>query len=169
VRAAEQIAALATSAGISVSLQLADFDTTIRAMTAPPYDFDMLLAGWTNGMGDPAFADYRYYDPDDFALFHSSQITQGVTDTRAVQNIVGFRDSSYDNQAAAARQLYEFDARLRAQTQAQGRVAALHPYIFLWADRLPVVLAPQITSLDGPIDLATPMYLNTIERWYIRR
>lgn len=169
VRAAELIAASARSAGISVTLQLADFETTIRAMTAPPYDFDMLLAGWTNGMGDPGFADYAYYDPDDFPLFHASQITQGVTDTRAVQNIIAFRDGAYDNQAAAARQLYAFDARLRAQTQAQQRIADQRPYIFLWADRLPVVLAPQVTTLDGPVDLATPMYLHNIERWYLRR
>jgi len=45
---------------------------------------------------DPTFADYAFYDPDDFPLFHSSQVNQGTADTRATLNISGFVRSAQD-------------------------------------------------------------------------
>lgn len=169
VRAADLIAESAHQIGISMTVQRADFATAITAKYAPPYDFDLLLGSWTNGPGDPSFADYAFYDPDDFALFHSSQVNQGVRDTRAVLNIGGFSDPAYDNQAAAARQLYDLAARAKAIQLAQERIAELRPYLFLWDDRIPVALSARVTTLDGPVDLATPMYLANIERWYLRK
>jgi peptide/nickel transport system substrate-binding protein len=168
VEAAEQIAAAGRLIGMDIAVQPADFETVIRSKYAPPYDFDLLLGSWTNGPGDPDFADYAFYDPDDFALFHSSQINQGVADTRAVLNITAFSDPAYDNQAAAARQLYDLEERLQAVRLAQARVTELKPYLFLWADRIPVLLAPGITTLDGPVNLDTPQYLANIERWYLQ-
>ncbi|MEN9937388.1 MAG: hypothetical protein RLZZ387_3967 [Chloroflexota bacterium] len=169
VRAAELIAAAAERIGVAVDVERADFETVIRSKYAPPYDFDLLLGSWVNGAGDPAFGDYAFYDPDDFALFHSSQINQGVADTRPVLNIGGFSDPSYDNQSGAARQLYDREERLRAIGLAQARIADQLPYLFLWADQIPVVLAPQVTTLEGPVNLSTPLYLGNIERWYLKR
>jgi peptide/nickel transport system substrate-binding protein len=169
VRAAELIAGSAQQLGISVTVQRADFASVIISKYAPPYDFDLLLGSWTNGAGDPTFADYAFYDPDDFALFHSSQVNQGLLDTRPVRNIAGFSDPAYDNQAAAARQLYDFAERARAIQQAQARIAELKPYIYLWDDRIAVALNAHVTTLDGPVNLATPMYLNNLERWYLRK
>jgi peptide/nickel transport system substrate-binding protein len=166
-QAAEQIARAAQQIGIAIEVEPSDFETVIRSKYAPPYDFDLLLGSWSNGAADPLFADYAYYDPDDFALFHSSQINQGTADTRPVLNIGGFRDPSYDNQAAAARQLYEVADRTKALAQAQTRVAELQPYLFLWADTIPVFINQRVTTLDGPIDLNSPMYLWNIERWYL--
>ncbi|MCU0495174.1 MAG: peptide ABC transporter substrate-binding protein, partial [Chloroflexaceae bacterium] len=100
-------------------------------------------------------------------LFHSSQINQGLADTRVTRNFVGFSDSAYDNQAQAARQLYDLDARSAAIRQTQARIAELRPYLFLWADRLPVALNTSITTLDGPVNLNTPMYFWNIERWHL--
>jgi peptide/nickel transport system substrate-binding protein len=169
VRAAELIAQAARAIGMDIVVQRADFETVIRSKYAPPYDFDLLLGSWTNGAGDLAFADYAFYDPDDFNLFHRSQINQGVADTRAVLNIGGFADSAYDNQAAAARQLYDPQERLNAIRLAQQRIAAARPYLFLWDDRFPVALSAQVTTLDGPVDLNTPMYLWNVERWYLKK
>ena len=84
-------------------------------------------------------------------------------------NIGGFIDTAYDNQAAAARQLYDPAARLQAVRLAQERIAAARPYLFLWDDRLPVALSARVATLDGPVDLSTPMYLGNIERWYLKR
>src|SRR5262245_44022525 len=145
VRAAELIAQAAQQVGIGVAVQRADFETVIKSKYAPPYDFDLLLGSWTNGAGDPVFPDYAFYDPDDFALFHSSQINQGVADTRPVLNFVGFSDPAYDNQAAAAHQLYDFEARAKAIKLAQERIAEARPYLFLWADRIPIALNQQVT------------------------
>jgi peptide/nickel transport system substrate-binding protein len=169
VRAAEIIAQSAQQIGIAIVVQRSDFETVIRSKYAPPYDFDLLLGSWSNGAGDRSFADYAFYDPDDFALFHSSQINQGVVDTRAVLNIGGFSDPAYDNQAAAARQLYDPAERLKAIRLAQQRIVEERPYLFLWDDRIPVALSPRVTTLDGPVDLHTPLYLGNIERWYLKK
>jgi peptide/nickel transport system substrate-binding protein len=168
VVAAERIAQTAASIGMSIAVQPADFASVIVSKYAPPYDFDLLLGSWSNGAGDPDYADFAYYDPDDFGLFHSTQVNQGVADTRVTRNFVGFGDGAYDNQSQAARQLYDLAERANAVRQAQARVAALRPYLLLWADRLPVVLNTQVTTLDGPVDLASPMYLWNIERWYLQ-
>lgn len=169
VRAAEEIAQRARQIGIDIIIQRADFATVIKSKYAPPYDFDLLIGSWSNGAGDPIFADYAFYDPNDFALFHSSQVNQGVADSRPVLNITGFSDPAYDNQAAAAHQLYDFSARGQALRLAQERIIELKPYLFLWADRIPVALNARVTTLDGPINLSTPMYLADIERWHLRQ
>ncbi len=167
VRAAELIASAAEQIGMDIVVQPADFATVIRSKYAPPYDFDLLLGSWINGVADPNFGDYASYDPDDFALFHSSQINQGVADTRPALNFVSFSDPVYDSQVSAARQLYNLTERAQAIRRAQERVALLRPYLFLWADRLPVACSPRVTTLDGPINLTTPNYLWNIERWYV--
>ena len=169
VRAAELLAQAARQVGMNLVVQRADFATVITSKYAPPYDFDLLLGSWSNGAGDPVFADYAFYDPDDFALFHNSQINQGMADTRAVLNIGGFDDPAYNNQAAAAHQLYAPAERLKAIEQAQQRIMQARPYLFLWADRIPVALNAQFTTLDGPVNLNTPMYLANIERWYVKK
>jgi peptide/nickel transport system substrate-binding protein len=167
VIAARRIAEVAASIGIQIEVVPADFASVILARYAPPYDFDLLLGSWANGMGDPNFPDSLYYDPDDFALFHSSQLVQGDVDGRTTRNFVGFSDPAYDNQAEAARQLYRLEERIAAISQAQARIAAELPYLFLWADRFPVALNNRVTTLDGPVNLASPLYLWNIERWYL--
>jgi peptide/nickel transport system substrate-binding protein len=168
VKAAELITSAAAKIGVRVLVTPGDFNSVIRTKYAPPYDFDLLLGSWSNGIGDPAFADYAYYDPDDFALFHSSQINQGTVDTRPVLNITGFSDATYDRQSVAARQLYEPEQRAKALAQAQARIADQRPYLFLWDDRIPVALSTKLTTLDGPIDLQSPMLFWNIERWYLK-
>lgn len=167
VLAARRIAETAASIGMRIEVQPADFQSVLLARYAPPYDFDLLLGSWSNGAGDPDYADVAYYDPDDFALFHSSQLNQGGADERATRNFVGFADPAYDNQAQAGRQLYSVEERIAAYTQTQARIAEQLPYLFLWADRIPTALAPNVTTLDGPVDLDSPLYMWNIERWYL--
>lgn len=168
VAAAERIAAIATSIGIEISVERANFSSVILSKYAPPYDFDLLLGSWIGGVGDADFADFVYYDPDDFALFHSSQISAGPADTRITRNFVAFRDETYDNQAQAGRQLYSLEERIAAYQQTQARIANQVPYLYLWTDRIPVALNQRVTTLDGPVNLATPAYLWDIERWYLQ-
>lgn len=169
VKAAEYIAQAAATVGISLTVQPVDFATGIQPAYLPPYDFDLLMGSWLGGAGDPQFGDYIYYDPDDFALFHSSQINQGTADTRAVLNFVGFNDPVYEVQAVAARQLYEIEQRSQSVRRSQQRISDLKPYLYLWSDRTITALAPNIATLDGPVDLNTPLYLWNIERWFIQR
>jgi peptide/nickel transport system substrate-binding protein len=167
LRAARQISEAGAAVGMQIEVLPADFASVILARYAPPFEFDLLLGSWSNGAGDPEFADSSFYDPDDFALFHSSQLSQGEADERSTRNFVGFSDAAYDNQAQAARQLYNLDERAAAITQAQARVAEALPYLFLWADRIPVALSGRVTTLDGPVELETPRYMWNVERWYL--
>lgn len=167
VLAARSIAEAARSIGMLIEVEPADFESVIISKYTVPYDFDLLLGSWSNGAGDPAFADYLFYDPDDFALFHSSQRNQGSADTRITRNFIGFSDSAFDNQAQAARQFYLIEERQEAYALSQARIAEQLPYLYLWADRIPVALNRRISTVDGPVDLASPMYFWNIERWYI--
>lgn len=166
--AARQIAAAGATIGMQIEVEAGDFASVILARYAPPFDFDLLLGSWSNGAGDPNFADIAFYDPDDFALFHSSQLSQGEADGRATRNFVGYSSPAYDAHAQTARQLYNLDERRAAISQAQAQIAADLPYLFLWADRLSVLLAERVTTLDGPIDLSSPRYYWDVERWYLR-
>ncbi len=167
VLAARSIAEAAGSIGMLIEVEPADFESVIISKYTVPFDFDLLLGSWSNGAGDPNFADYMFYDPDDFALFHSSQRNQGSADTRITRNFVGFSDSAYDNQAQAARQFYVIEDRQEAYALSQARIAEELPYLYLWADRIPVALNRRVATADGPVDLNTPMYFWNIERWYV--
>ncbi len=167
IAAANRIAEAGAAIGLDINVEPADFSTVIVSKYAPPYDFDLLLGSWINGAGDPDMADYAYYDPDDFPLFHSSQINQGEIDTRVTRNMVGYRDSVYDAQALAGRQLYDIEARIDAYRTAQERISKTLPYLYLWADRIPVALNRRVTTLEGPVNLFSPAYLWNIERWYL--
>ncbi|MFV9503675.1 MAG: peptide ABC transporter substrate-binding protein [Oscillochloridaceae bacterium umkhey_bin13] len=167
VLAARQIAAAGATIGMQISVEAVPFEVVL-ARYAPPFDFDLLLGSWRNGAGDPDFADVAFYDPDDFALFHSSQLSQGDSDERATRNFVGYASPVYDAAAQAARQLYNLDERRTAIDQAQAAIKADLPYLFLWVDQLPVVLTERMTTLDGPVELDGPLYYWNIERWYLR-
>jgi peptide/nickel transport system substrate-binding protein len=165
--AAQGIAAAAASIGLQINVEPADFETVIVPKYAPPYDFDLILGSWLNGPGDPNFGDYIFYDPDDYALFHSSEIIQSQLDTRNTRNFVAFSDPAYDTQAQAGRQLYDIDERIDAYRRTQERIAEQLPYLYLWTDRIPVALNENVTTAEGPVDLSAPLYMWNIEHWYV--
>jgi peptide/nickel transport system substrate-binding protein len=140
----------------------------ILSRYAPPFAFDLLLGSWSNGAGDPDFADTAFYDPDDFPLFHSSQLYQGVADGRAIRNIVGYNSPIYDMHAEAARQLYNLNERSAAISSAQAQIVEELPYLLLWTDRMPLLLTERMMTLDGPVLLTSPNYYWNIERWYLQ-
>lgn len=167
VALAERIAEAASAVGLQIIVEPADFATSLVARYAPPYDFDLLLGSWLNGAGSPEYGDFRYYDPDDFDLFHSSQINQSELDTRVTRNVVGFQDETYDELAERGRQVYDLNERIAAYRASQQRITEELPYLYLWTDRTVVVLNNRVTSLDGPINLSTPMYYYNIETWSV--
>lgn len=167
VALAQRIAEAAAAIGLPITVEPADFATSLIARYAPPYDFDLLLGSWLNGAGSPDYGDFRYYDPDDFDLFHSSQINQSELDTRITRNVVGFHDEAYDELAERGRQVYDLNERIAAYREAQQRIAGELPYLYLWTDRTVVALNNRVTSLDGPINLSTPMYYYNIETWSV--
>jgi peptide/nickel transport system substrate-binding protein len=169
VAAAQQIAAAAQQIGMRLEVTPADFETVVLPKLAPPYEFDLLLGSWVNAPNSAEFPSYRFYDPDDFALFHSSRVWQGQGDPRTgLRNVGGFSNAEYDQAAEQARGSYDPVSRAQAIQQAQTALVRERPYVLLWSDPIAVVLNQRLQSQDGEISLATPRYLWNIERWYLQ-
>ncbi len=168
VAAAQRITQAAEQIGMQIEVVPSNFDTVILAKLAPPYDFDMVLGSWANAPNSAGFSTNRFYDPDDFALFHSSRVWNGDGDTRtALRNVGGFRNGDYDTAAERARRAYKLDERAGAIAEAQSVLARERPYLHLWSNRFVVALSEQIRSDGAPIDLNSPRYLWNVEDWYI--
>ncbi len=168
VTAAQQIAEAAATIGMQIDVVPADFNSVILPKLAPPYDFDLLLGSWVNAPNSVSFPTSRFYDPDDFGLFHSSRIWRGEGDTRGgLRNVGGFNNTEYDQAAENARRAYDVAERQQAIQAAQTVLIRERPYLLLWADRIPVVLDARVASTDGEIALDTPRYLWNVEQWYI--
>jgi peptide/nickel transport system substrate-binding protein len=166
--AAQRIAQAAQAIGMQLEVTPANFDTVILAKLAPPYDFDLLLGSWVNAPNAAGFPTNRFYDPDDFALFHSSRIWQGQGDPRtALRNVGGFSNADYDAAAEQARSAYDPAARAQAILQSQTVLVRELPYVLLWTDRITVALSERIKSAGDPISPDTPRYLWNIEQWYL--
>lgn len=168
VAAAEQIVAAAREIGMQLEVAPANFETVILPKLAPPYDFDLLLGSWVNAPNSVGFPSYRFYDPDDYALFHSSRVWSGQGDPRTgLRNVGGFSSSEYDEAADQARRSYDPTERATAIGEAQSVLAREYPYLLLWSDQIPVVLSERVKIQDGEITLNTPRYLWNVERWYL--
>jgi peptide/nickel transport system substrate-binding protein len=142
--------------GISLTVKPVDFTTAIlsrlSATTNPPFDFDLIMLGWTRTSADP----------DSFALFHSTQIPTAAAPT--LLNFPGFQAPEYDSLAFKGRATYDFGTRHDLYTRMQEIVADQLPYYFLWAEKFGVVGAP---SLHGDIDFSSPRYMWNINQWWI--
>jgi peptide/nickel transport system substrate-binding protein len=170
VAAAERIAEAARQIGMAIEVVPSNFDTVILAKLAPPYDFDILLGSWVNAPNTTGFPTNRFYDPDDYALFHSSRVWQGDGDTRtALRNVGGFQNAEYDAAAETARSTYDVDERASAIAAAQSVLQREKPYLFLWSNRIPVALNERVQSAGEPIALDSPRYLWNVEGWYLEQ
>jgi len=142
--------------GIQLKVQIADFNTSLLGRLSPnsrpPFDFDAMILGWTR----------TGFDPDAFALFHSSQVPTPASPT--LLNFTGFAAPEYDTLALDARSSYDYDARKDKYARMQEIIADQLPYYFLWAEKFGVVAGPK---LHGDIDFASPRYLWNVEQWWI--
>jgi peptide/nickel transport system substrate-binding protein len=156
VRAAQALIEPLGRVGISLNVQPADFQTSILSridpLANPPFDFDLLMLGWTR----------TGFDPDSFALFHSTQIPTAASPS--LRNITGFQAPEYDDLAFRARATYDFGARRELYARMQEIVADQLPYYFLWAEKFGAVAGP---TVHGDIDFSSPRYLWNINVWWI--
>lgn len=156
IKAARAMVGPLARVGVSMTVQLADFQTSVLARISPsanpPFDFDAVMLGWTR----------TTVDPDSFALFHSSQIPTLAAPN--LLNITGFQAPEYDGLAIDGRSTYDFDKRAEIYGRLQAIIADQLPYYFLWAEKFGVVAGPK---LKGDIDFASPRYLWNINQWWI--
>lgn len=168
VAAADRIAAAAEGIGMHLEVAPADFRSVLLAKLAPPYEFDLLLSSWANAPNSSGFPSNRFYDPDDYALFGAERIWTGPSDLReGLRNIGGFSNSEYEQAAQSARSTFDPDRRLEAIGAAQDVLMREVPYLYLWADAIPVLASPRLADSEGTLRLDTPRYLWDIERWYL--
>ena len=170
VDVAQRIAEAAMLNGIQLEVVPANFDSVVLGKLAPPYDFDLLLGSWVNAPNTAGYPATRFYDPDDYALFHSSRVWGGQGDTRnGLRNVGGFQNPEYDAAAEEARAAYDLDTRQAAIERAQAVLRAELPYLLLWTDRYPVIAASAVGTEDGPPSLDSPRLLWNIERWFVEK
>ena len=79
-------------------------------------DFDMYISGWRIG-SEPA--DFMY------SFFHSSMAEAG-------QNYIGYQNASYDRLIELAREINDYEVRLKAIKDAQAAIAYDLPYDVLY-------------------------------------
>lgn len=156
-KAADLMAEQLARVGIKVDVQAADFNSALKARispnTNPPFDFDAIMLGWSrNG-----------YDPDPFALFHSSQIPNPAAPD--LLNFTGFSAPEYDQLTIDGRSTYDYSKRKQIYTRTQEIITDQIPYYFLWSEKFGVVAGP---SLQGDIDFSSPRYLWNVEQWWIK-
>ncbi len=155
-KAAEAMVAPLQNVGIRVKVDLADFNTALLArispLSRPPFDFDVVMLGWTRSG----------VDPDPYALFHSSQIPTAAAPQ--LLNFPGFAAPEYDALTIEARSTYDFTRRKEIYARMQSIIASELPYYFLWAEKFGVVVGPK---LKGDIDFGSPRYMWNAAQWYI--
>jgi peptide/nickel transport system substrate-binding protein len=155
-KAAELMGPPLAAVGISTTVVPVDFESVINAkidpLHDPPFDFHAMVMGWDN----------QSPDPDDYALFHSSQIRSKSNPNGL--NYIGYNSAEYDELSRKARSEYDPGKRAALYAQIQALLAQDLPYYFLWADQHYMVLSHRV---QGPINLASPRYLWNVEKWWI--
>ncbi|HUS14064.1 MAG TPA: ABC transporter substrate-binding protein [Chloroflexia bacterium] len=141
--------------GISTTVAPVDFSVIgakIDPLHEPAFDFHAMLMGW----------DSQSIDPDDYALFHSSQIRNAGAPNGL--NYVGYSSAEYDDLSIKARGEYDPAKRAALYAQIQQLLASDMPYYPLWADSHYLMLSRRIA---GPINLQSPRYLWNVEKWWM--
>ncbi len=154
--AAELMGPPLAAVGISTTVAPVDFNSVIQAKIdpsrTPAFDFHAMIMGW----------DSQTIDPDDYALFHSSQIRSASNPNGL--NYVGYSSPQFDELSRAARSTYDFPQRAALYQQIQQLLGTDLPYYWLWSDQHYMALS---RSVHGPIDLASPFYLWNVAQWWI--
>ena len=153
VEAARLMAQQLKEVGFGVKVVGADFGSVLAAKRKPPFDFDAILMGWTLNS-----------DPDDYRLFHSSQIPNEKTPD--LLNFVGFANEEFDQLTNQERGTLDVKKREELYRGTQRILAQEMPYYFLWANK---ILVAYNKRLQGPIELTSPAYLWNVEKWHINR
>ncbi|MCL5265331.1 MAG: peptide ABC transporter substrate-binding protein [Chloroflexi bacterium] len=153
IQAAQVMSQQLRGIGMDVKVVQADFSSVLAAKRKPPFDFDAILMGWTLGG-----------DPDDYSLFHSSQIPTEDKPNRL--NFVGFKNEDFDQLTSEARKTLDVKKRKDLYRGTQRLLAQEVPYHFLWANKITIARSKR---LQGPIELTSPAYLWNVEKWYISR
>ena len=141
--------------GIEISVREVDFETVLLSLLRYPNNFDLYLGGWRTSV-----------DPDDYGVFHSSQITTKAVS--AVSNFVGYSDPAVDALLVQGRQTTDPAQRRAIYSQLQVAIHDDLPYYFLWSDSIHRGYSTRISAQPPEtIDLQSPFDYWNLDDWVV--
>ena len=127
--------------GIEVTVQEGDLNTVlIPKVLDYPNDFDTYLGGWSTAL-----------DPDDYSIFHSSEIPS--KETPSANNFPGWKNDEADRLLKEGREELDQEKRKAIYAEFQVLIHNELPYYFTWADLAHTGLSKRLTSQNEPFDL----------------
>jgi ABC-type transport system substrate-binding protein len=142
--------------GIEVTVQEGDLNTVlIPKVLDYPNDFDTYLGGWSTAL-----------DPDDYSIFHSSEIPS--KETPSANNFPGWKNDDADRLLKEGREELDQEKRKAIYAEFQVLIHNELPYYFTWADLAHTGLSKRVTSQNEPLDLTSVgiNYYNT-DAWTV--
>jgi ABC-type transport system substrate-binding protein len=142
--------------GIEVTVQEGDLNTVlIPKVLDYPNDFDTYLGGWSTAL-----------DPDDYSIFHSSEIPTKANPS--ANNFPGWKNADADKLLQEGREELDQAKRTTIYADFQNLIHDELPYYFLWADLAHTGLSTRVTSQNEPLDL-TSVGINyyNIDAWTV--
>jgi ABC-type transport system substrate-binding protein len=142
--------------GIEITVQEGDLNTVlIPKVLDYPNDFETYLGGWSTAL-----------DPDDFSIFHSSEIP--TKENPSANNFPGWKSDEADRLLKEGREELDQAKRKDIYFEFQNLIHDELPYYFLWADLAHTGLSKRVTSQNEPLDLTSVgiNYYNT-DAWTV--
>jgi ABC-type transport system substrate-binding protein len=142
--------------GIEVVAQEADLNTVlIPKVLDYPNDFDTYLGGWSTAL-----------DPDDYSIFHSSEIPSKTTPS--ANNFPGWKNAEADKLLEDGRTELDQAKRKEIYANFQNLIHDELPYYFTWADLAHTGLSKRVATQNEPLDLTSVgiNYYNT-DAWTV--
>jgi ABC-type transport system substrate-binding protein len=129
--------------GIDIKVQEGDLNTVLIPKVLDfPNDFDTYLGGWSTAL-----------DPDDYSIFHSSEIPTKATPS--ANNFPGWKSPQADQLLKAGREELDQAKRKDIYFQFQTLIHDELPYYFLWADKAHTGFSKRVASQNEPLDMTT--------------
>lgn len=129
--------------GIEVEVVEGDLNTVLIPKVLDfPNDFDTYLGGWSTAL-----------DPDDYSIFHSSEIPS--KETPAANNFPGWKNAKADELLEAGRTELDQEKRKAIYAEFQNLIHDELPYYFTWADLAHTGLSKRIATQNEALDLTS--------------
>jgi ABC-type transport system substrate-binding protein len=144
--------------GIEVKVQEGDLNTVLIPKVLDfPNDFDTYLGGWSTAL-----------DPDDYSIFHSSEIPS--KETPSANNFPGWKSAEADKLLEDGRTELDPAKRKDIYFKFQDLIHGEAPYYFLWADKAHTGISKKVSSQNEPFDL-TSVGINyyNIDAWTVSK
>ncbi|MCA1569603.1 MAG: ABC transporter substrate-binding protein, partial [Chloroflexi bacterium] len=138
--------------GIEIEVIEGDFATVLLPLLTYPHippntdePYDAYFGGWTTG-----------FDPDPFALFHSTQCT--TEEQPELYNYVCWQNEEADALIDEGLVVSDQDERAAIYQEFEQIVYDDQPYLFAWADLVHEVIDVNMESTAGELELTSPQW-----------